>query len=67
MPDHHDSGLHRLAKFAGLVLALVDLAGVMEFVEATVADELAAAQVLGDDETLAASSRADLLSCPIPE
>ncbi|SKB98123.1 hypothetical protein SAMN05660880_03581 [Luteibacter sp. 22Crub2.1] len=67
VPEHHDDGLSRLARFAGLVLTLVDLAGVLEFVEATVAESLVTSEAIGDAEAEASFARADLLSCPIPE
>ncbi|WP_285404124.1 hypothetical protein [Luteibacter sp. ME-Dv--P-043b] len=64
-PPHRDTGLHRLAVAAGLVLALVDLAGAVEFIEASVADDLATAEAIGPTEANAASEPANLLSCPL--
>lgn len=64
-PPHRDTGLHRLAVAAGLVLALIDLAGAVEFVEASLADDLATAEAIGPTEADAASEPANLLSCPL--
>ncbi|WP_369926294.1 hypothetical protein [Xanthomonas sp. NCPPB 2632] len=65
VPEPRESGLQRLARVAGLVLALIDLAGAMEFVEATVADELATADVIGSADADAMSESANLLACPL--
>lgn len=64
-PHHRDTGLHRLAVAAGLVLALVDLAGALEFIEASLADDLATAEAIGPTEADAVSEPANLLSCPL--
>jgi hypothetical protein len=67
VPGHHNHGLRRLAQIAGLVLALIDLAGALEFVDAAIADDLATSEAIGAAEADTASAHADLLSCRIPE
>lgn len=64
---HIESGLARLARFAGTILPLVDLMGALEVVEALIADDLVAAEVISPAEAEFAAERADVLSCRIPE
>ncbi len=62
---HRDSGLARFAHFAGAILALIDMAGAMEVVEALIADDLVAAETITRAEADFAAERANVLSCRI--
>jgi len=64
---HRDSGLARFAHFAGAILALIDMAGAMEVVEALIADDLVAAETITRAEADFAAERANVLSCRIPD
>jgi hypothetical protein len=63
----HESGLARFAGFAGAILALVDIVGMLEIVEAVIADDLLTAEAITSPDAEFAAERADLLSCRIPE
>jgi len=67
VPPHKQSGMQRLAGFAAAVLVLLDLAALVEVVEAVVADDLVTAESLTPAEADVAAERADLLFCPLPE
>lgn len=67
VPEREHSGMQRLAGFAAAVLALLDLAALVEVVEAVVADDLVTAEWLTPAEADLAAERADRLFCPIPE
>lgn len=67
VPPAEHSGLQKALDFVGALLALVDLAPLVEVMEAVVADELATAEILTPAEAEVAAERADLLSCAIPE
>lgn len=67
IPQREHSGMQRLAGFAGAVLALLDLAALVEVVEAVVADDLVTAEWLTPVEADMAAERADLLFCPFTE
>ncbi len=67
VPEREHSGMQRLTTFAAGVLALLDLAPLVEVIEAVVADDLATAELITPAEADMASERADLLSCRIPE
>lgn len=64
---HHESGLAHFARFAGAILALVDMAGALEVVEALIADDLVAAETITPTEAEFAAERANVLSCRIPD
>ncbi|MDQ0011042.1 hypothetical protein J2T07_003248 [Luteibacter jiangsuensis] len=64
---HHESGLAHFARLAGAILALVDIAGALEVVEALIADDLVAAETITSAEAEFAAERADVLSCRIPD
>ncbi|HEY4293821.1 hypothetical protein [Luteibacter sp.] len=66
-PQREHSSLQRAFAFIGAILALVDLAPLVEVMEAVTADELATAEILTPAEAEVASERADVLSCAIPE
>lgn len=66
-PQRELSGMQRLAAFATAVLALLDLAAVVEIVEAIVADDLVTSEWLTPVEADLAAERADRLFCPMPE
>jgi hypothetical protein len=67
IPNREESGLGRLVRFAGAVLALMDMAAIVEVVEAVIADDLVAGEAITHAEADVAAERADLLFCPIPE
>jgi hypothetical protein len=67
IPAHEHSGMKRLGGFAAAVLAMLDLAALVEVVEAIVADDLVTAEWLTPVEADMAAERADLLFCPLPE
>lgn len=67
VPEREHTGVQRLAEFAGVLLALIDLAGLAEVIEAVVADDLVTAEALTPVEADMAAERADRLFCPIPE
>jgi hypothetical protein len=67
VPEREHSGMERLAGFAAAVLALLDLAPLVELVEAVVADDLVTARMLTPVEADMAAERADLLYCRLPE
>jgi hypothetical protein len=67
VPEREHSGMQRLAGLAAAVLALLDLAALVEVVEAVVADDLVTAEWLTPMEADVAAERADLLFCPLPE
>ena len=60
-------GMQRLMAFAAGVLTLLDLAPLVEVIEAVVADDLVTAELLTPVEADMAAERADLLTCGIPE
>ena len=67
VPPHHESGLARFAGFAGAILALVDIVGALEVVEALIADDLVTAEAMTSADATFAAERADRLFCPFPE
>jgi len=67
LPAREHNGMQRLAGFAAAILTLLDLAAVVEVVEAVVADDLVTAKWLTPVEADMAAERADLLFCPLPE
>jgi hypothetical protein len=67
VPQREITGMQRLAGFAAMVLALLDLAPLVEMVEAVVADDLVTAEWLTPAEADMAAERADRLFCPLPE
>jgi hypothetical protein len=67
IPEREHDGMQRLAGFAVAILALLDLAPLVEVVEAVAADDLVTAQWLTPVEADMAAERADLLFCPFPE
>jgi hypothetical protein len=67
VPERQESGLARLARFAGAVLVLVDMAALLEVVEAAVADDLVATEAITAGDAEVAAERADRLFCPLPE
>jgi hypothetical protein len=60
----HDSLFSAIALLA---LPLLEMASVLEFVEAVVADELVAAEAIEAEDAAAATDRADLITCLAPE
>jgi len=60
----HDSLFSAIAMLA---LPLLEMAPVLEFMEAVVADELVAAESIGAEDAAAAADRADLITCLAPE
>lgn len=67
VPEREESGLRRLIRFAGAVLALMDMAAVIEVVEAVVADDLVAGEAITGAEADVTAERADALFCPLAE
>lgn len=67
VPEHEPGGMQRLIGFATAVLALLDLAPLVEMVEAVAADDLVTARLLTSSEADLAAERADNLFCPFPE
>jgi hypothetical protein len=67
VPEREERGLQRLIKFAAAVLALMDMAAVVEVVEAVIADDLVASDAITGAQADVAAERADLLFCPFPE
>jgi hypothetical protein len=66
-PPRETTGMQRLAGFAAVLLALLDLAPLVEVVEAVVADDLVTAEWLTPLEADLAAERADRLFCPLPD
>jgi hypothetical protein len=67
VPEREHDGMLRLAGFAAAVLALLDLAPLVEVLDAIAADDLVTAEWLTPVEADMAADRADLLFCPLPE
>ncbi len=67
VPEREHDGMLRLAGFAAAVLTLLDLAPLVEVVEAVAADDLVTAEWLTPVEADMAAERADHLFCPFPE
>ncbi|WP_413625174.1 hypothetical protein [Luteibacter sp. Lutesp34] len=63
-PAEHDSLFSAIALLA---LPLLEMASVLEFVEAVVADELVAAESIEAEDAAVAADRADLITCLAPE
>jgi hypothetical protein len=66
-PEHHESGLFRIATIAGAIFPLLEVASLFEVVEAIVADDLVSAEGLTSAEAEVAAERADSLTCRFPE
>jgi hypothetical protein len=67
VPEREPGGMQRLIGFATAVFALLDLAPLVEMVEAVAADDLVTARLLTSSEADLAAERADNLFCPFPE
>lgn len=66
-PRQHEGGLMHLVALAGLMMPLLEVAALLEVVEATVADDLVASESIATTDAEFASGRADLLTCHLPE